>query len=172
MYIFLVLVVYNFGEIAINALLHFSLRGEYWNFIVGYRRRALLSSVLWTVYYFDFSSVDVNEIHFTVNYLSSQFTSKVLSKRLLMNSICNLCWVSVRHPEWLHFYFWTLTLFMRTTWRIHLQSGIPPKPRQLGSYGESGRTYTPAHVDLQAIISTPWVSTVKQRTLKPASKLF
>ena len=105
MYIFLVLVVYNFGEIAINALLHFSLRGEYWKFLVGHRRRALLSSVLWTVYYFDFSSVDVNEIHFTVNYLSSQFTSKVLSKRLLMNSICNLCWVFSKHPGRLHFYF-------------------------------------------------------------------
>ena len=150
--------------------MHFSLRGEYWKFLVGYRRRALLSSVLWTVYYFDFSSVDVNEIHFTVNYLSSQFTSKVLSKRLLMNSICNLCWVFSKHPGRLHFYFLDAGAFH--AWRIHLQSGIPPKSRQLGSYGESGRTYTPAHVDLQAITSTPWVSTVKQRTLKPASKLF
>ena len=101
----LVLVVYNFGEIAINALLHFSLRGEYWNFILSHRSRALLSSVLWTVYCFDFSSVDVNEIHFTVNYLSSQFTSKVLSKRLLMNSICSLFWVFSKHPGRLHFYF-------------------------------------------------------------------
>ena len=33
------------------------------------------------------------KMHFIVNYWSSQFTSKVLSKRLLMNSICNLCWV-------------------------------------------------------------------------------
>ena len=42
----LVLVVYNFGEIAINALLHFSLRGEYWNFILSCQSRAQLSSVL------------------------------------------------------------------------------------------------------------------------------
>ena len=144
----------------------------YWKFLVGHRRRALLSSVLWTVYYFDFSSVDVNEIHFTVNYLSSQFTSKVLSKRLLKNSICSLFWVFSEASWTTALLFWTLALFMHPTWRIHLQSGIPPKSRQLGSVPESGRTYTPAHVDLQAITSTPWVSTVKQRTLKPASKLF
>ena len=110
------------------------------------------------------------KMHFIVNYWSSQFTSKVLSKRLLMNSICNLCWVFSKHPGRMHFYFLDAGAFH--AWRIHLQSGIPPKSRQLGSYGESGRTYTPAHVDLQAIISTPWVSTVKQRTLKPAIKLF
>ena len=50
MYIFLVLVVYNFGEIAINALLHFSLRGEYWNFILSYQSRAQFSSVLFIYY--------------------------------------------------------------------------------------------------------------------------
>ena len=122
----------------------------YWKFLVGHRRRALLSSVLWTVYYFDFSSVDVNEIHFTVNYLSSQFTSKVLSKRLLKNSICSLFWVFSEASWTTALLFWTLALFIRPTWRIHLQSGIPPKSRQLGSDGESGRTYTPAHVDLQA----------------------
>ena len=93
MYIFLVLVVYNFGEIAINALLHFSLRGEYWNFILSCQSRAQLSSVLWTLLFWFLVQLKWTKMYFIVNYGSSQFVSKVLSKLLLKNSICNLCWV-------------------------------------------------------------------------------
>ena len=54
-----------------------------------------------------------------------------------MNRICSLFWVSVK-PSWTTaLLFWRLARFIRPAWRVHLQSRIPPKQRQLGSEPES-----------------------------------
>ena len=95
MYIFLVLVVYNLWRDCNKCFIAFFFEGRILEFYTQLSKPSSVQFSFMNCNVLIISSVQLKwtKMYFIVNYWSSQFVNKVLSKRILKNSICNLCWV-------------------------------------------------------------------------------